>query len=235
METFNNEFFNELKKFRYSIFASIPPSDGFRLRATETYMAGKISDSFLKVTQKFVYLLNMRSDGRYVFEDNFCFDFQRHTFNFSRGKIGRKQLYVGFSSFLLNPLISDYSGVSIGLRFDFRNKQGVFIECIREYEEFFSNLYDNPQLFDSVFGDFGGYTEPAIDLEKPTTAEKVIRSLPTILDDRQFFGKFIHAEAVIAMTSLNDFVDECIRVFDVICVAGYMNYDGNKKIDRTKQ
>lgn len=225
METFNNKFFNELAKFENPTFSSLTASDGFRLTVADAYSAGEVSNNFLKVTRGFVNLLKIQSDGRYVFEDDFCLDYQRSACNYSKGKVGRKQLYVGFNAPLLNPYLANHWGVSIGLCFDFRNKQGVFIECINEYEAFFAKVDDDPELFDSTFGGPNGYTEPAMGLEKIANAEKVICTLPTILHDRQFFGKFIHAEALTAMQSLDDFVDESVRVFDEICEAGYMDCD----------
>ena len=196
------------------------PSDGFRLRVSELHRAGKISDVFITLTQDFVDVLAKRSSGRYILEKNFRAAPHR-VYSFSQRMSGRKQLYVGFDAYPQSDLFPCPWGVSIGLGFDFRNKQGIITECVNEYEAFIEKVYTEPELFDSTFGSLWGYAEPTTDFKDKITAETVLNTTTDILQSWLFFGKRLSPKTIAELGSLECFADECIHVFDVICEAGY--------------
>ncbi len=229
MNTFDSAFFNELAKLdalvKLNEFDSIliPPGDGFRLRVSEMRAAGKISGALAGLTRDFVDMLADRSNGRYMLEKDFCVH-PWQVFSYSRGRSGRKQLYIGFDAYA--PPTQDFHlqgpwGVSIGLRFDFRNERGIVTECVNEYEAFYKKVFVEPELFDATFGGLGGYAEPTADFKRPVTAEKAWQTTPSMLQHWLFFGSRLTPGDIAAMGSLDGFVGECIRVFDVICEAGY--------------
>lgn len=226
MNTFDGAFFNELTKMdalmKLNKYDSIlmPPSDGLRLRVSELHAAGKISEAFVRLTHDFVVTLAKRSGGRYVFEQDFRVR-PWQVYSYSQGRSGRKQLYVGFDACTPSCFSSRPWGVSIGLGFDFRNEQGIITECVNEYEAFIEKVYVEPELFDVTFGSLGGYAEPSEDFKMPVTAEKAWQTTPDMLQHWLFFGRRLTPDEISALGSFEDFVDECIRVFDVICEAGY--------------
>lgn len=226
MNTFDSVFFNELAKMNALVklneynSALMPPSDGFRLRVSELHAAGKISDEFINLTHDFVVMLAERSGGRYMFEKDFRVR-PNQVYSYCQGRSGRKQLYVGFDAYPPNRIISSDWGVSIGLGFDFRNEHGIITECVNEYEAFFEKVFVEPELFDATFGSLGGYAEPSGQFKQPVTAEKAWQTTPDMLQHWLFFGRRLTSDDITAMVTLDAFVDECIRVFDVISEAGY--------------
>lgn len=226
MRNFDSVFFNELAKLdaivKLNEYDSVlmPPRDGLRLRLSELHDAGKISDDFVRVTREFAVALAMRSRGRYEFEMDFRVR-PWQVYSYSQGRSGRKQLYVGFDACTPSRFFSRPWGVSIGLGFDFRNEQGIISECVNEYEAFYEKVNVEPELFDATFGGLGGYAEPTEEFKEPVTAEKAGQTTPDMLQHWLFFGRRLTPDSITAMGSLDGFVDECIRVFDVICDVGY--------------
>lgn len=226
MNTFDSAFFNELAKMDALVklneynSALMPPSDGFRLRVSELHTAGKISDAVVRLTRNFVVSLARRSGDRYVFEQDFrvC---PNQVYSYSQGRSGRKQLQVCFDAYPLGGMFHRDWGVSIGMNFDFRNEHGIITECVNEYEAFEMKLHSDPELFDATFGSLGGYDGSTESIKEPVNAEKVCQSPVHITQRSLFFGKRLTPDAILAFGSLDGFVDECIRVFDVICDAGY--------------
>lgn len=226
MKTFGSSFFDELAKLdalvKLNEYDSIlmPPSDGSRLRISELHAAGKISDAFAGLTRDFVDMLAERSNGRYMFEKDFRVR-PWQVYSYSQGCSSRKQLYIRFDATPPNRVFSSDWGASMGLGFDFRNELGIIAECVNEYEAFYEKVFVEPELFDATFGSLGGYAEPAEDFKKPVTAEKAWQTTPDMLQHWLFFGRRFTPNDIAAMGSLDGFVGECIRVFYVICEAGY--------------
>lgn len=231
MNTFDAAFFKELNKLDALVeldeYNSIlmPPLDGFRLRLSQLQKAGKVGDDFAGLTRNFINTLAMRSDGRYLFEE----DFRVHPYHirsFSKGRSGRKQLYVGFDAYPPSDLVTCPWGVSIGLGFDFRDKHGIVTACANEYEAFYERVCCNQELFDATFGSLGSYAEGITDTKEPVTAKTVFETEPGMFQQWAFFGKRLAPDDIAALGSLESFADECIRVFDMICDAGY--YDNGR-------
>lgn len=220
MKTFDHLFFNELAAFDDFVFAKVPPRDGYRPCVAELHAAGKISDAFLGLTRDFVHTLAVRSNGRYLFERDFCIrPFQ--AYSYSQGRSGRKQLHIGFDAHPPSSVGSGGWGVSIGLGFNFRNSQGIIPECVNDYETFYAKVFGEPDLFDETFGGLGGYAEPTDDFTEPVNAGMALHAIPDILQNWLLFGRRVTPDSITAVASLDGFVDECVRVFDVIADAGY--------------
>ena len=220
MKTFDHLFFNELSTFDDCALASATPRDGFRLCVSVLHTAGRISDSFLRLTRDFVHTLAVRSGRRYLFEADFYIR-PFHVHSYSQGRSGRKQLHIGFDAHPQGGGCSDGWGVSIGLGFDFRNSQGIITECVNDYETFYAKVFGEPDLFDETFGGLGGYAEPTDDFTEPVNAGMALHAIPDILQNWLLFGRRVTPDSITAVASLDGFVDECIRVFDVIADAGY--------------
>lgn len=236
MRSFDSVFFNELAKLDALVKVNecssvlMPPRDGFRPRLSELHDAGMISDDFVRISREFVVALAMRSGGRYQFEMDFIVGpcaVESH----SKGRSGRKQLQIEFDACPLGGRFHRDWGVSIGLNFDFRNEHGIITECVNEYEAFEEKVNCDHGLFDATFGSLGGYDGSTASIKEPVNAEKVCQTPVHITQHSLFFGKRLTPDAITAMGSLDDFVDECIRVFDLICDAGYYNhsYDASEK------
>lgn len=233
MNTFDVAFFNELNKLDALVelgkYNSIlmPPLDGFRLRLSQLQKAGKVGDDFVGLTRNFINTLAMRSDGRYLFEEDFrARPHQIHSF--SKGRSGRKQLYVGFGASPPSDLFPCPWGVSIGLGFDFHDKHGIVTACANEYETFYEKVYCDQALFDATFGSLGGYAEGITFPREPVTAKTVSDADISIFQYWALFGRRLAPDNIAALGSLEGFADECIRVFDMICDAGYYG-DGKIK------
>ncbi len=212
------DFFNELAKLdEYHFFEKVQ-SEGLPLPVLHN--AGKISYEFLKLTEDFVAALTQCSRGRYVFDP----DFKARPYqvcNQSKGRVGRKQLYLRFDATPFDHPGCSEMAVSMGLGFDFRNNQGIHAKCVDDYEKFHKKLCDDPVLFDDIIAQLGGYAEPYKQFEGTVTAMDARQRTPGILQPWLFFGRRITFNTILAMATLEDWVAECIKVFDIICMAGY--------------
>lgn len=225
MKNFDSNFFSELTQLDFcdesngERYITVPQKDGARLRASEHHAAGKLSDSMISLTRNFVLSLTTRSSGRYQFETDFCVFPYRLT-SYSLGNSGRKQLHIGFDAVPASSQFHTDWGCSVGLAFDFRNHHGINPECVNEYEAFIEKVFCEPELFDSTFGHLG-YAEPCEDFKDNVTAGKVMDYDVNILQHWLLFGRRFTPDAISAMGSLDEFVDECIRTFDVISESGF--------------
>ena len=218
MGSFNSSFFDHLAKLKEFDSFTFSPRDGVRWHLSELQEKGVVGESFVQLTCRFVDLLSARSGGRYEFEKDFCVR-PRQIYSYSKGRAGRQQLYVRFDALAPHHLPFSNMGVSIGLGFDFRNEHGVIAACVNEYEEFIRKVYMNPGLFNSTFGSLGGYAEPHEQFSTPVSAKTAWKTTPTILQDWIFFGLRLNPSEILGIGNLENFVDECIRVFDLICEA----------------
>lgn len=225
MKSFDSTFFKELSKiselelFGENGLIDLTLQDSAH-HISDLHAMENLDRAFIDLLHVFVTTLTQRSNGRYVFEEDFgvrpC-----QVFSFSKGARGRKQLHIRFDAHPPNRLISSPWGVSIGLGFDFRGEKGIHAACVDDYEAFHEKVFCEPELFDATFGNLGGYAEPTDEFKEAITAEKAWQTVPSILDHWLFFGRRISSDTVAAYGSLDGFADECIRVFDVICAAEY--------------
>lgn len=228
MNTFDGTFFGELQKLDALVKLGeydselMKPRDGFRLRLSELQEAGKVSDKFVRVTRAYVDMLAERSDGRYLLEKDFRVHPHR-VYSYSLGRSGRKQLHIGFDAYPPSGLYPYPWGASVGLGFDFRNEHGIVNECVNDFEEFHEKVFCEPALFDATLGHLGGYAEPTQDFEAPLAAEQVSQYTPDMSQRWLFFGRRLLPDAITSLGSREEFVGQCIRVFDVICEGGYYN------------
>jgi len=179
-----------------------------------------VNSAFIKLAHKFVTTISKRSNGRYVFEEDFGVR-PWQIFSYSKGREGRKQMHVRFDAYPPNRMIASPWGASIGLGFDLRGEAGIHAACVDDYEAFNEKVFCDPELFNATFGSLDGYAEPTGEFKAAVTAEMAWRSVPGILDHWLFFGRRISPDTIAAYGSLEGFVDECIRAFDLICDAEY--------------
>lgn len=227
MKSFDSTFFKELSRISdLELFGENGHIDLTRQDSShhisDLHAMEDLGCAFAVLLHMFVATLSQRSNGRYVFEEDFGVR-PWQVFSFSKGARGRKQLHIRFDAFPLNRLISTPWGVSIGLGFDLRGEKGIHAACVDDYEAFNSKVFCEPELFDATFGSLGSYAEPTGEFKEVVTAEKAWQTVPSILDNWLFFGRRVSTDTIAAYGTLEGFVDECIRVFDVICGAGYYN------------
>lgn len=230
MKSFDSSFFSvlsqisDLELFGENGLVDLTLHDS-PLHISDLHDMENLGSAFIDLLHVFVATLSQRSNGRYLFEEDFSVR-PWQVFSCSKGRVGRKQLHIRFDAFPPNRMISCDWGNSIGLGFDFRDQNGIHAACINDYEKFNEKVFCDPELFDTTFGCLGGYAEPTEEFNEAITAEKAWQTIPSILDNWLFFGRRISSDTIAAYGSLDGFVDECIRVFDVICEAGY--YDPSK-------
>lgn len=180
----------------------------------------QLSNEFAKLTSRFTALLAFRSKRRFVLERDFHVKpYQIHTN--SQGRSGRKQLHIGFDATPHGRIISRSWGVSIGLGFDLHVDDVISPTCVAEYEEFWMKVSDEPELFDAIFGALGGYAEPRDGFPGQVTAQVVLQSIPNIMQPWLFYGRRMGMDEVLKLGTLENFVDECMRILDKICEAGF--------------
>lgn len=207
--------------------------DGFRCRLSELLEADLASERLIAVLRNFVGTLALKSNGTYDFEKDF-FAHPNHIYSYSLGHESRLQWYVSFdaipvhissrSASLIRNIWGEVMpgwGASVGIRFDFVKREGISVDCVREYQEFSENIMCAPDHhYDQLFEALGGYAEGQLKPNLPINSDKILNNPPTILDSDLFFGKRIRADDLRKMKTLSEFVDECIRVFDLISEAG---------------
>lgn len=225
MKSFDSSFFKELAQisdlelFGENGLVDLTLHDS-ALHTSDLHAMENLGSAFSDLLHVFVATLSQRSNGRYVFEEDFGVR-PWQVFSFSKGARGRKQLHIRFDSLPSNRMISSPWGASIGLGFDFRGEKGIHAACVDDYEAFNSKVFCEPEVFDATFGRLGGYAEPTEEFKEAITAEKAWQTVPSILDNWLFFGRRVSSDTIAAYGSIDGFVDECIRVFDVICDAEY--------------
>lgn len=111
--------------------------------------------------------------------------------------------------------------VSIGLGFDLHVDDVISPTCVAEYEEFWMKVSDEPELFDAIFGALGGYAEPRDGFPGQVHAQVALQSIPNILQPWLFYGRRMGMDEVLKLGTLENFVEECTRIFDKICEAGF--------------
>ena len=182
----------------------------------------QLSNEFASLTSLFTALLAFRSKRRFVLERDFRVKpYQIHTY--SKGRSGRKQLHIGFDATPQGRIISRNWGVSIGLGFDLHVDNMISPECVADYEEFWMKVSDEPELFDATFRELGGYAEPLDGFPGQVNADVALGSIPNIMQPWLFYGRRMGMDEALKLGTLENFVDECIRIFDKICDAGFYN------------
>lgn len=232
MKYFDRTFFNELGELSdVNLLCTggsglIPldgrPSDS-EIPVSFMQSKGKLSDAFVNLTASFVADLAVRSNWRLIFERDFHVR-PYQAYSHSKGRSGRKQLHIHFEATPPGRLISRDWGVSVGLGFDLLCGNRISQECVIEYENFWFKVSDEPALFNETFLELGGYAEPVDGFSGPATAEIALKTIPNILQPWLFYGKRISFEEILRMGTLQNFTDECIRIFDRICEAGYYDH-----------
>lgn len=227
MQHFNDQFFSELSELGETSLYCKGGSDTIMLDdlpaeviVSEMLGKGKLSKGFADLTARFAAELAVRSNWRFIFERNFRVK-PYQVCTHSKGRIGRKQLHIGFDAIPSDRMIYRDWGVSIGLGFDFWPGNVISQKCVADYEEFWTKVSDEPEQFDETFLSMGGYAEPLQGFCGPVSAEVALNSIPNILQPWLFYGKRMSFEEILAMDSLEGFVDECIGIFDLICRAGF--------------
>jgi hypothetical protein len=229
MDHFDARFFSELAELNDArLYCSdgsglIPldhlPSDK-ELLVSRMLAKKQLSNEFANLTSRFASLLAFRSKRRFVLERDFHVKpYQVHTH--SKGRSGRKQLHVGFDAIPPGRLVSLDRGVSIGMGFDLHVDDVISPECAAEFEEFWMKVSDEPELFDATFGGLEGYAEPLDGFSGKVNAEVALQSIPNIMQPWLFYGRRMGMDEVLKLGTLENFVDECIRIFDKICEAGF--------------
>lgn len=230
MNTFDDEFFNEIARIGLYEHATTPKRDDYQLHVSELRHTCIISNAFVNLTHKLVDKLAERSGGRYMFERDFrvnAYEVSTH----SQGRAGRKHLHIGFHAVPPNRVMygsGDWKAC-IGLGFDFRNEHGILPKCVNDYEVFSDRILDDPELFNVAFGSFGGYAEPLYHFNGAITAEKLRDFIPTILDEWLFFGRRLTLNDIASYSSLDGFVEQCIQTFDMICKAGFFHHHNENR------
>lgn len=229
MDHFDARFFSELTELNDARLyctdgSGMIPLDSMPSKSVQlvSCMLAKkqLSNEFAKLTSRFTALLAFRSKRRFVLERDFHVKpYQIHTY--SQGRSGRKQLHVGFDAIPPGRLVSLDWGASIGLGFDLHVDNVISPECAVDYEEFWMKVSDEPEFFDAIFGALGGYAEPRDGFSGQVNAEVALGSIPNIMQPWLFYGRRMTMEDIVKLGTLENFVDECMRIFDKICEAGF--------------
>lgn len=227
MNGFDDRFFSELGELSETRLFCTGGSDTIlldglpeKLFVSKMLEKGKLSQGFAELTTRFAAELAIRSKWRFIFERDFRIrPYQVCTH--SKGRIGRKQFHIGFDAIPQERMIYRDWGVSIGLGFDFWPDNVISQKCVADYEEFWTKVSDEPEQFDATFLQLGGYAEPIEGFRGPVSADVALHSIPHVLQFWLFFGKRMTVEDISNLGTFQDFVDECIRIFDRIHGAGF--------------
>ncbi|MDD2722363.1 MAG: hypothetical protein PHH47_13760 [Gallionella sp.] len=191
------------------------PFDGFPLHLSELQAAGKVSDAFTAITRDLAETIAERSCGRYMLETDFR-TYPQCVFSYSKVRDGGKVLSIVFDAYPANDEFSRPQGVSVGLGFHYGNENLEVADCANEFEAYMRAIFVEKALFNATFGRLIEHEMSDEDVYE--TAKQISPGHPL---SYLFFGKRIASDAVATIGTLDDFADECIRVFDVICGAGY--------------
>lgn len=179
---------------------------------------GTLSNKFANLTSRLTTMLAFRSKMRFDLERDFRVK-PYQVYTHSKGRSGRKQLYIRFDAIPTDRMISTlHWGASIGLGFKLHLDDKISPECVADFNEFWMIVWDEPELFEMAFHETGGYAEPS---DGPVNAQKALDAIPTIQQPWLFYGKRMTMEEIRKLGTLEDFVDECFRIFDRICKAGF--------------
>ncbi|MDM8555042.1 hypothetical protein QUF75_09965 [Desulfococcaceae bacterium HSG7] len=212
--SFDINFFNELSTLTPATIAPITPQ-AYRASVEELYLNSRVSRDFFMTTVEFVKKLYQKSNHRYHFAIGFRV-YPEHICNFSKGKAFRKQFNVGFSAG--NNESEHCARIGLGFSLNRSEKQAG----IDDYLNFLQDVRLNPKKFDYTFSQWGNYGEP-INIFSPTASSTlVLNDTPNYNDDWRFYGKLLCLKDNYAiLSSVDNFVDEAIKVFNHIRNSGY--------------
>lgn len=254
MNTFDQEFFDELSKFNSSVWydAQKDLKDGFEVGLTlsELRKAGRIGDVLVDRTAKFAEILAKRSDGKYLFRRDFRVS-PEQTYSFSRGRVGRMQFHVRFNSIKSNRFGYTEWGVSIGLGAEFYWGNRFDIWAIL-YRNCGLNLKASPMNdldcanydlgsidLDSDFLDqFDPFGDLIYELDEYLESAKPFVGCPIISPGNRnnlqspflaslFFGYRLSLDTILSFGTMENFVDKCIRTFDALDKRTYPEKEGS--------
>ncbi len=212
---FDINFFNELRTLTPAVIAPITPQ-AYRASVEELYQhqPSRVSIDFLMTTVEFVKKLYQKSNRRYRF--TFFRAYPQHICNFSKGKAFEKQLNVGFSAG--NNENEHFARIGLGFSLNMSQKE----QGIDDYNDFWQSVKLNPNKFNNTFSQLGSYGEPTNIFFPSLNSALVINDKPNCNDDWRFYGKLLclnnnHN----ILSSVDNFVDEVIQVFNHIRNSGY--------------
>lgn len=209
---FDKHFFDELRTLTRPVVEQIDP-EKFRPSVTELYNAGLVSHAFLNTLGdivKGVYKAGHKLSPAFR-------AYPQHICTFPDGKAFRKQINIGFSAG--DDPAYDHARIGLG----FRLNQEMSQNGIDEYADFFGDVAESPDEFDSTFASLGGYAEPDDLLDIHPLSKAVLADKPDFADDWRFYGKCLTRrddEAV--LNSMDSFIREAVSVFDKLTKAGFV-------------
>ena len=212
---FDKEFFKELQSLTETVISSDKPG-AYLPRVEELKSRDIVSENFYEQTVNLVKTLHLKSKKRYQLD----FEFQvypQHIFSFSKGKATRKQLSIGFTA---GNNEREFT-TRVGLGF-FLNSQ-VNPKGVTEFIDFLFKVNQDTELFESTFAEFGSYGEPTDYFNPGLTSSLALLDNPTYNGTNwRFYGKLLNLQDDSdTLTSIDNFVDTVISVFDSIRKAGY--------------
>ena len=158
-------------------------------------------------------LLKRLSRTRYVMSPHFRVH-PGHIYTFPKGKAYRWQTNIAFSS-------GESCDARIGIGFDIRSYEDRSVD---DYVEFREKLSLNKQSFNAAFKSLGSYSEPEDIFKNKSSLADAILSDNNWADSWRFYGRVLRLdipEDRIILESMDHFVDEVLRVFDIIRNAGF--------------
>jgi hypothetical protein len=211
---FDAAFFDELATLNDSTVRAIASTVGDRLTISDLRRDEIVGKSFADTTDNFVATLARRSNNRYRFSKDFRV-YPGCVTSFCEGRESRKHFEISFVSY---PQWGEhYAAIGLG----FAHENTICSQGIDDYAEFLAKVQENPGHFDTTFGSLGAFAQPTSVYSGPITAIKVVALESKYERAWGFFGRRLSVGECAAFGSINDFVDECIRVFDAIASAGF--------------
>lgn len=222
MNKFDSLFFDELEimdlVLRKGVDYYIPkPRDGFRLRISELHEMNLICSEAVALLHKFVGRLALRSSGKYIFESDFV-ALPNYFYSYSIGFESRLQLAITIYA-NRKPGITP-QGISVGLAFDLRDKNGISVNAVNDYEQFEGVVFCHPDEFNEAVSRINGDALGFEGIDSPITADKLLEAKVYLHERWLFIGKLISRNAMEKYETLDQFIDECISIFDAICASG---------------